>query len=151
MARKKEFFMDYATHAFNRYASLGCPTKEEYEKRIREDVYRRLALMEPALIVSKANATVKAQTPLLDDIDAVQKVFETLDRENKPYISAAIRAVYFPRLPRNQIKGIWGARIQHYSMECPCHPSTVYRWLKSSRLLFAKYRGLYTGIDDETW
>lgn len=151
MAKKKEWYMDYATHAFVRYANLKCPTREQYEARIREDCYRRLAFHEPAFIVIKANAEVAAREPLLKDIDAVNRVFEILEKQDKPQIAGAIRAVYFIDPYGKPKYGAVVNRVRRYAYECPANERTVYKWLKSARLLFCKERGLDTGTDEEKW
>lgn len=145
MARKKEFFMDYATHAFVRYASIGRPTREEYEQRVREDCYRRLALLPPDVIVNKANGEVSAREPLLKDIDAVNRVLRILAENNKHHIADAIKAVYFTPPCQMPKRGAIVARVRRFAMEYPCSLSSAYRWLKSARLLFAQIRGLDTG------
>lgn len=150
MAKKKEWYMDYATHAFVRYASLGCPTRQEYENRIRQDCYNRLALHEPSFIVMKANAEVSSRIPLLEDIDAVNRVIDILTQQDKQYIIQAIKDVYFVNPKGKPEHGVIVERVTAYAMKCPASTKTVYAWLKSARLLFAKLRGLNTG-DDEKW
>ena len=151
MSRKKEWYMDYATHAFVRYASLGCPTRQEYEERIRQDVYKRLAMHEPAFIINKANAEVSAREPLLKDIDAVNKVLDILRREDKQHIIDAIKAVYFTYPKGKPERGVIVDRVTRYAMECPASTKAVYEWLKSARLLFAQIRELDTGGKDDKW
>lgn len=151
MAKKKEWYMDYATHAFVRYANLGCPTREQYEERIRNDCYRRLSLHEPSFIVIKANAEVSVREPLLKDIDAVNRVFAVLEKQNKPHIAAAIRAVYFVEPYGKPKHGAITSRVRRFAYEYPANERTVYKWLKSARLLFCKERQLNTGFDDERW
>jgi hypothetical protein len=145
--KKKEWYMDYATHAFVRFASLGCPTRDEYEHRIREDCYRRLAFHEPSFIVSKANAEVSARKPLLEDIDAVNGVLDILARQDKEHISKALKAVYFTHPHGKPDRGEIVERVTAYAMECPASTKSVYQWLKSARLLFAQLRGLDTITD----
>ena len=151
MAKKKEWYMDYATHAFVRYANLGCPTREQYEERIRNDCYRRLAFHEPGFIVIKANAEVSAREPLLKDIDAVNRVLDILQKQDKPHIIAAIKAVYFVNPKGKPEHGVIVERVNAYAMKCPASTKAVYEWLKSARLLFAQIRELDTGGNDEKW
>lgn len=150
MARK-EWYRDYATHAFIRYASLGKPTREEYETRIREDCYRRLALHEPHFIVVKANAEVSTRLPLLEDIDAVNRVLDILKKQDKPHIIQAIKDVYFVYPYQKPERGEIVERVTAFAVKCPASTKAVYSWLKSARLLFAQIRGLDTGADDERW
>lgn len=151
MSRKKEWYMDYATHAFVRYASLGCPTRAEYETRIREDCYKRLALHNPSFIVIKANAEVSAREPLLKDIDAVNRVLDILQRKDKQHIIDAVKAVYFYDPHGKPAHGVIVNRVRRFACEYPANERTVYKWLKSVRLLFAQIRELDTGGNDERW
>lgn len=151
MSRKKEWYMDYATHAFVRYASLGCPTRAEYETRIREDCYKRLAFHNPSFIVIKANAEVSSREPLLKDIDAVNRVLDILQKQDKPHIINAIKAVYFVNPKGKPERGEIVERVTAYAMKCPASTKAVYEWLKSARLLFAQIRELDTGGYDERW
>lgn len=151
MSRKKEWYMDYATHAFVRYAALGCPTRQQHEERIRQDVYKRLAMHEPAFIVNKANAEVSAREPLLKDIDAVNRVLDILRREDKQHIIDAIKAVYFTYPKGKPERGVIVERVTRYAMECPASTKAVYEWLKSARLLFAQIRELDVGGKDDKW
>lgn len=151
MSRKKEWYMDYATHAFIRYAALGCPTRKQYEERIRQECYKRLAMHEPSFILNKANAEVLSKEPLLKDIDAVNHVLEILRRQDKQHIIDALKAVYFTYPKGKPERGVIVARVTRYAMECPASTKAVYEWLKSARLLFAQIRGLDTGGVDDKW
>ena len=139
---KKDFIRDYATGAFIRYASLGCPTREEYEEKLRRDVYNRLSLKEPRIILMKADAEIASRKPILDDIEAVEKMFAMLEANGKEYISKAVRAVYFAsavgRPSRKEIVN----RVLCYARSVPIDERSVYRWLKYARELFAMLRGL---------
>lgn len=141
---KKDCIRDYATGAFMRFFNLGCPTRAEYEERIKQDVYQRLALKEPRIILLKAEAEVRSRQPILDDIDAVQKMITLLHENGKDYVVDAIRAVYFipsnknGRPSRNEIV----KRVLYFSSTVPTDERNVYRWLKHARELFAVCRGL---------
>ena len=139
---KKDWIMDYATGAFVRYASLGMPTRAAYEESVRQEVYKRLATLEPRLILIKAEAEVSKRKPLLEDIDAVNKVFMMLRENDKEYILDALRAVYFVAPYTRVSRSVYASRVRAFSMEYPASEISVYRWLKSARELFAVYRGL---------
>lgn len=141
---KKDIIRDYATNAFVRYASLGRPTKEELIAKIRADCYRRLSLQQPQYVVLKADAEVQARMPLIEDVDAVNKVFDILNGQNREYIADAIKAVYFVQPNKVPKKGEIVERVTAYALSVPCSTKTVYTWLKSARLLFARMRGLNT-------
>lgn len=141
---KKDCTRDYATGAFARYALLGCPTRAIYEAEIRRDVYNRLAMQEPRVILLKANAAIAVRRPILDDIEAVERMFEALAENGKPYISDAVRAIYMYQLPENGAlsRGEIKDRVVRYAQSVFTDERTVYRWLRSARLLFASLRGL---------
>lgn len=141
---KKDIIRDYATNAFVRYASLGCPTKEDLIAKIRSDCYKRLSLQQPQYIVMKADAEVQARAPLIEDVEAVNKVFDILKGQDREYISEAIKAIYFIQPNRIPRKGEIVERVTAYAVNVPCSTKTVYTWLKSARLLFARMRGLNT-------
>lgn len=144
--------MDYATHAFVRFAGLGCPTREEYENRIRSECYKRYSLLEPSLIVLKAENAVSIRKPLLEDIAAVNRVLSILQATGKTYISDAIKEVYLvSRDGKKPERGVIMERVTHFSMTCPASTKAVFSWLKSARALFAKERGLDIGYGDEKW
>ena len=151
MSRNKEPYRDYATMAFIRYANLKRPTRKEYEESIRQDCYKRLSLHEPNFIIIKANAEVSAKEPLLKNIDAVNKVLEILKEEDKRHIIDAIEAVYFVNPVGKPKKGEISARVRRFAMEYPASDISVYNWLKSARLLYAKIAGLDTVIKDYNW
>ncbi len=147
---KKEPYRDYATSAFVRYANLGCPTHEAYEKRVREDVYNRLAFQPPNVIAIKADAAVSIQKPIFDDIDAITKMFRMLEENRKSYISDAVRAIYLINPPKN---GTFSRdeivdRVHAYMHTAHLGERTVYRYLKHARQLFAMHRGLTIGSED---
>lgn len=139
---KKDLIRDYATGAFARYASLGRPTRAEYEERIRQKVYQRLAAKEPKIILLRAEAEVSARKPILDDIEAVERMFSMLDENGKGYISEAVRAVYMVAASGRPSHPEIVARVRRYAQEVPCDERSVYRWLKHARELFAMLRGL---------
>lgn len=139
---KKDFIRDYATGAFVRYAALGCPTRAEYEEKLRRDVYNRLSLKEPRIILMKADAEIAARKPLLEDIEAVERMFAMLEANGKEYISNAVRAVYFASAAERPSRKEIVSRVLCYARSVPIDERSVYRWLKYARELFAMLRGL---------
>lgn len=152
---KKEWYMDYATHAFSEYSRLGKPTRSEYEEQIRDGIYKRFAEKNPELILKLADKEVARHEGVLRDIDAVNKTFDmlldkipadTIDNDraikNGTDIANAISYVYFG-LHREKAsnKRIYG-RVRLYAQTLPTTERTVYRWLKYGRKLFAINRGL---------
>ena len=156
----KEWYMDYATHAFSEYSRLGRPTRAEYEEKIRKSIYKRFAEKAPEHIIRLADREVQRNEGLLRDIDAVNKTFDmllnkipldTVDTDkavrNGTDIANAISYVYFGlhrEKPSN--KRIYG-RVRLYAQTLPTTERTVYRWLKYGRRLFAFNRGLMCDDD----
>lgn len=147
----KEWYRDYATHAYMRYSTLGYPTRATLEEKIRADVNRRLAFEEPGFIVVKADAAVLEHEGLLRDIDAIGRVFAQLHRENREHIADAIREVYFLGAGGKAKRGTITARVRRFAYEYPASERTVYNWLKTARMMFAKERGLCTTEEKERW
>ena len=150
---------DYATAAFAKYHRLGCPTREERENKIRNEIFCRHADKDPKYVVSLAEIELRRLKGHLDDIDAVNKTFEMLygytpilsgeaGTRNGADIANAVKGVYFAfgseRLTRNMI----ALRVRAYAMSVPADERTVYRWLKYARELFAVIRGLDIDTDD---
>lgn len=150
---------DYATAAFAKYHRLGCPTREQREEQIRDEIFRRHADKDPKYVVSLAEIELRRVRGELEDLDAVNKTFEMLygyspiaagggDTRNGTDIANAVKGVYFTfgaeRLTRNMI----ALRVRAYAMSVPVDERTVYRWLKYARELFAVIRGLDIDTDD---
>lgn len=149
--RKKEWYMDYATHAFVCYAQLGRPTREEYERRLRSGIYERLALEQPDFIVRKANDEVRKHEALLDDIAAVDRVLHRLEEAGRTNVIDALNAVYFTCPFGKPCRGDITGRVTRFALEYPCTERAVYMWLKSARIAFCKERGLNVGYAGERW
>lgn len=141
--RNKETYMDTVTAIFARVASLRYPTEEEYTSRIRADVYKRLAHLNPQIIVAKADATLLTYKPIIDDISAVAKTFSNLAERDKGYIIQAVKAVYFPYKGKTKIPNeILKERTLAFSTQNFIDERTAYRWLKEARAICAFYRGI---------
>lgn len=151
----KECYMDYATAAFIKYSELGCPTKAEYEARIRSDIYMRFAEKTPELIVKLADKEVQRNEGVLLDIEAVNKTFDMLLNKipldtvdtakavrNGSDIANALSYVYFGLHREKPSNKRICARVRLYATSLPTDERTVYRWLKYGRRLFAINRGL---------
>ena len=147
----KEWTRDYATGAFIRYANRGCPTVEEYEKRVRDDVYRRLCTLPPNLIVMRAEAALSARRPLIEDFLAVRRALEFFNTKDREWVPMAI-SVIFKGLSeaRPTSKNEITERVRAFSQEHYISESSVWRVLKQARLLFSRYRGISIGaVDDD--
>ena len=139
---KKDWNRDYATGAFIRYARLGCPTKEQYINAIRHDVYKRLETKEPKIILMRAEKEIENEKGAIEDISAINKMFDMLAEGEKEYIIDAVKAVYLvPPHIRPKKKEIV-MRVTAFAAERYVSEATVYRWLKYARELFSITRGL---------
>ena len=146
----KEWTRDYATGAFIRYANRGCPTVEEYEKAVREDVYHRLALLPPNVIVMRAQAAVLARRPLIEDFEAAGKMLEFFMSKGQCWMREAIEEIYRGlREDRPTQKNEIALRVRRFAQEHYLSESTVYRALKQARLLFSRFRGVTIGISGD--
>ena len=146
---------EYATAAIIRYAHLGCPTRREYEDTIRRQAYDRLILKNPEQIIRAADKEIETNRALLDDIDAVDKMFRVLrgslqykgierlpSIRNGDDIANAVSFVYFPLCKGVPSHRNIAGRVRAYAVSLPTTERTVYRWLRYARRLFALIRGL---------
>ena len=142
----KEWTRDYATGAFIRYANRGCPSVLEYEKAVREDVYSRLALLPPNLIVARAEAAISARRPLIEDFEAARRAVTFLSERGNDWIADAVRIIY-QGLPEDKptSKNEITNRVRAFSVDHYVSEITVYRALKQLRLLFTRFRGMTVG------
>jgi len=151
MAASKEFFGDYASHAFVRFAYLGRPTAEEYAERIRKEALRDMAYADPQDALQVAEKAVERVKGRLDDIAAVNAVLTALEREGKQHVIDAVAAVYFVNPQGKPRHGALQSRLRRFAIDYPASDRTVYKWLKCARLLFALHRNLDTDIEGERW
>lgn len=147
---KKEWTRDYATGAFIRYANRGCPTCEEYENRVRQDVYNRLALLPPNIVLMKADAAIGIRKPLLDDIDAVNKTLAMFEKNDQAYIAEAVKTVYYG-LPEDcpPAKNELTLRVRRFAQTHFVSEISVYKGLKRARYLFSTFHNLTIGFCDD--
>lgn len=135
----KDNIRDYAVAAFARYYKLGCPKAGEIESRIKLRVHREMSGLAVEDIVKAQNEEIQKARPVILDVDAVRDTIAYFEKQGEPEIAAAVRAVYFRQATRkNDIE----FRVRAYATSTPADISTVYRWLKASRIKFAEIRGL---------
>lgn len=151
MGRKKEWYMDYAVHAFVWYALLGRPTREEYEKRLTDRVYAEYALLPPNEILARAEAAREKCKRAAEDIEAVNAMLDELRRTGQSYVIKAVENVYFTAPTGKPPQGAIKLRVTKSAMDFPASERTVERWLKYAKLLFCQKRGLNTGTDEDVW
>ena len=138
MGRRKSRIRDYATSAFENYYNCGCPSREVFEEGIRQEVYERLSLKEPKIILMAADSEIAKKAPTIKDIEAVNQMINHLSKTNKDYMIHAVRSIYFVPPDSPSIKN----RVLAYASAQYVDVRTVYRWLREARELFALYRGL---------
>lgn len=139
---KKDFTRDYVTEAFRLYAAMGNPSYEEAQRKIYEIELSKRSDIDPSIAVVQAEKAVKHNMPLLLDILAVDKTIDLLERGEKEYIAAAVKAIYFTEPDAPLRRGEISKRVRYHALSCPTDERTVYRWLKEARLLCAAVRGL---------
>ena len=146
----KEWTRDYATGAFIRYANRGCPSAEEYEQAVKEDVYRRLATLPPNVIVMKAEAALSARRPLIEDFLAVRRALEFFNTKDREWVPMAV-SVIFKGLSEDRptSKNEITQRVRAFSQDQYISEASVWRALKQARLLFSRYRGISIGVADD--
>lgn len=134
MGRKKEWYMDYAVHAFTFYALMGRPTREEYVERLHR-TGQDIDKMQGAVL----------------DIEAVNKMLEQLQEEHRQYIIAAVEETYFKNTRGKPEYGDIKLAVTRLTFQLYASDRTVQRWLEYAKLLFSKLRGLNTGADGDLW
>ena len=138
----KEWYRDYATHAYQQYAALGYPTRDAYEQKIRQEVMRRNAADPPDEIEKKADQAVSDHKRALEDIEAVNIVIDALRASGKDYVIYALHDVYFVEPGRETARGVIQSRVARCVADRYASERSVYGWLKDARRMFAEALGL---------
>jgi hypothetical protein len=148
--KRSDNIRDYATSAFIKYYRLGCPTRTQREEQIRAEVFKKYANLDPKLVVTYADAEIHKNRGHLDDIDAVNRMFDVLSTTPLGEdIALAVREVYFfHTADKITVKKI-SLRVRYHAGNVPCDERTVYRWLKAARELFAVLRGLDVTTEED--
>lgn len=142
---KKDPIRDYAEAAFIKYAKAGYPTLEKAKEQIVERVKQDNAFSNsPEDVIEATEKALLKKKAYLDDIEAVNVTLKILERDKKPHILKAVRAVYF-NLPKDRditVRDI-SNRVKHFAtIQYNIDISLAYRWLKYARAVFAGARGL---------
>jgi hypothetical protein len=133
---KKDCTRDYITAAFRLYAATRMPDHKKLKDECTKDKMdmRRLHYDEAARIAER--------DPELQDILAVERTLQTLERAGKNHIISAVRAVYFTH-PQDRLgKSNISDRVRRFGLEFPASERSIYLWLKEARVVCATYRGL---------
>lgn len=96
--------------------------------------------------VMTSDAFWNKYVPVVDDIDAVDKTLEHLEKSKRDYIIKAVEAVYFVCPKRPLKKNELTERITAFSFSFGASERTVFYWLKEARSIFASFRGLSENI-----
>lgn len=147
---KKDTIRDYATEAFRFYASCGKLSandiKERIYKTIAED-YRRVKEVNikdsnffdstaiKAIQIDEEVSRLKAE---FEDIIAAEKTLERLSHNERQ----AVDIVYFTDANKPICKNDISSRVHKAELIIPASESTIYRYLKKARTIFARERGL---------
>ncbi len=144
---KKDNIRDYATAAFQYYAFMGKPHKEDLEQKYYDDAlseYKRGEIRGTGISKPVEQAVMYAEGRLRDkqaelwDILAVEKTLAQLHKDEL----LAVEMVYF-ECPQRAIKrGEISERVVKVSLYIPTCERTVYYYLRKARLIFAYERGL---------
>lgn len=144
---KKDNVRDYATAAFQYYAFLGKPHKEDLEQQYYDEAlneYKKGEIKGSGISKPTEQAVMYAEGRLRDkqaelwDILAVEKTLIQLDCCERQ----AVEMVYFEHAHRAIKKGEISERVTKASLYIPADERTVYRYLRKARLIFAYERGL---------
>lgn len=144
---KKDNIRDYATAAFQYYAKLGKPHKEDLEQKYYDDAlneYKRGEIRGTGISKPVEQAVMYAEERLRDkqaelwDILAVEKTLAQLHKDEL----LAVEMVYFTEPRRPIKKGEISERVTKASLYIPTCERNVYYFLNKARTIFAFERGL---------
>lgn len=148
---KKDNIRDYATEAFRFYAACGRLTSEQLKKKVYDEIYTaskkehyRSGSGMPsdvtAYAVMNAEDAIKSMQAEFEDIIAVEKTILRLNKHER----RAVEIVYFTDPKKDLEKGDISDRVHRAELEIPASEKSIYRWLKTARMIFSKERGLRT-------
>src|SRR5690554_1772112 len=138
----KDHIRDYATAAFRFWARWQG--RENYVNYLLDDLQKQKGTgpcspTEAALIHKER--LIRERHAEIADLDAAEKIIDLCQR-HYPDIYRAVEMVYL-QSPQRELE--WGGikeRVHHAELTIPASESTVYRYLRKARLLFAEERGL---------
>lgn len=145
----KDHIRDYATAAFRFYAKNGM-SAEWYKRKIYEEALEEQSKFEKGSGVSKpteaaimrAEIAVNAKLAEIKDMEAVEKTIAEFKATAKPYIARAIEHVYFKDADIDIMSGDIQDRVHRAVLDLPASESSIYRYLRKAREIFAENRGL---------
>lgn len=147
MIKDRNGIRDYAVVAFGRVARLGFPTVSEYKNQICAEIRAKMATQDPQDIVIACESAIAHHAPVIADIDAVMRTFDTLRAQNADDIVKAVIAVYCAPGGDTWRQNVITYRIRAFAIKHYYGERTVHRMLKKAQMMFARYRGL--AVEDE--
>lgn len=148
------FVKNYAIEAFRFYASIGEPTREEYQKIVSDRVKRCRRIRRKGILskeqLQELDAIEKQIKAEEKDILAVIRTLEIIkDKQNdgkrncSDKIMLALRETYMnPEYVMSQSKGIISRNVIRLSVSGGYGERSIYRWLNTAINIFAEERGL---------
>lgn len=148
------FVKNYAIEAFRFYASIGEPTREEYQEMVSDRLKRCRRIRRKGILTKQQlqeldaiERQIKAEQK---DILAVISTFEIINERRKnrngscgDRIILALRETYMnPEYVMSQSKGIISRNVIRLSVSKGFGERSVYRWLNTAINIFAEERGL---------
>lgn len=148
------FVKNYAIEAFRFYASIGEPTREEYQKSVSDRLKRCRRIRKKGILsktqlqeLDRIEKQIQAEQK---DILAVISTFEILNKrdcerkgECSKNISFVLRETYMnPEFVLSQSKGIISRNVVRLSVKNGFGERSIYRWLDTAINIFAEERGL---------
>lgn len=154
--RRTQHIKEYASDAFRILGKYG--SAEAYKESVLENITKNREALgtridapagspTEAQIIRAEEAIEDAKATLLD-LEAAERalmICRARDAEKGTMIVKAVKAVYMidpNRLPMH--REIMQTVIA-FSILAPCDKATVYRWLSTARMAFARERGLRIG------
>lgn len=146
---KKDNIRDYATEAFRFYAVCGRLTAAQLEQIVRDRIYEQskreyrrgglgMHTDATAYAVMQAEDAVREMQAEFEDILAVERTLKRLTYAQR----RAVELVYFAEPKREMERNDISDRVHQAELEIPASTDTIYRWLRSARMIFAEERGL---------
>jgi hypothetical protein len=143
---RKEIYRDYATAAFLLYAIEG--SSEQYRKRIREEAMfssgngKKERFGSPTdSAIARADQAIEDAQATIADIEAVERTISIIEANSLSVKKLqALKLVYMTTDQDSKIKD----KVHFAEIQIPASEKTIFRWLKDSRLIFARERGLRT-------
>lgn len=145
----KDYLRDYCTEAFRFYACNGM-SADKYKQKIYDEALEQQKRLEgksgigspTEAAIIRAEAAVDEKLAEIKDMEAVEMTLAELHARAMPYIVQAIKIVYFNDAGKELEPGDISLRVHAAELDIPASESSIYRYLRKARILFAEHRGL---------